>query len=93
METSQVLLAFALTLFAGLSTGIGSIIALLTKKTNIKFLSFTLGFSAGVMIYVSFMEIMVEAKTNLVAALGEKAGNWGAARRFLSWHPLDCRYR
>lgn len=82
MENSQILLAFALTLFAGLSTGIGSVIALLTKKTNIKFLSVTLGFSAGVMIYVSFMEIMVEAKDCLVAALGAKAGNWVAAGAF-----------
>ena len=59
MELSwdNVLLAFALTLFAGLSTGIGSAIAFLTKKTNKKFLSLSLGFSAGVMIYVSFVEI------------------------------------
>lgn len=54
----NVLLAFGLTLFAGLSTGIGSAIAFFTKNTNTRFLSLSLGFSAGVMIYISFMEIM-----------------------------------
>ena len=42
-----VIYAFILTLLAGLSTGIGSLIALLAKRTNRKFLSFALGFSAG----------------------------------------------
>ena len=45
-----VLFAFSLTLFAGLSTGIGSALAFFTKQTNKKFLSAALGFSAGVMI-------------------------------------------
>jgi len=60
-ETSRVLIAFALTLFAGLATGIGSLVALMTKRTNTRFLSLTLGFSAGVMIYISFMELVPEA--------------------------------
>lgn len=60
-ETSQVLLAFALTLFAGLATGIGSLVAFVAKRTNTKFLSFSLGFSAGVMVYISFMELVPEA--------------------------------
>lgn len=61
-ESSQILLAFALTFFAGLSTGIGSLAALLTKKTNTNFLSVSLGFSAGVMVYISFMELMPGAR-------------------------------
>ncbi len=60
-ETSQVLLAFALTLFAGLATGIGSLVAFAAKRTNTKFLSLSLGFSAGVMVYISFMELVPEA--------------------------------
>lgn len=60
-ETSQVLLAFALTLFAGLATGIGSLVAFVAKRTNTKFLSLSLGFSAGVMVYISFMELVPEA--------------------------------
>lgn len=73
---NNILFAFGLTLFAGLSTGIGSALAFFTKKTNTKFLSISLGFSAGVMIYVSMIEIFVKAKDSLVAELGLKAGSW-----------------
>lgn len=66
--------AFGLTLIAGLSTGIGSLIAFFAKKTNKKFLSVSLGFSAGVMIYVSMIEIFTKAQTALVAEMGEKQG-------------------
>ena len=62
-------------MFAGLATGIGSVMSLLSKKYNPKFLAGSLGFSAGVMIYVSFMEIMVKAKESLVAVHGLKTGN------------------
>ena len=75
METGNVLLAFILTIVAGLSTGIGSLIALLSKRTNTKFLCASLGFSAGVMIYVSFMEMMPEASQLLTSIFGEKKGN------------------
>lgn len=71
----NVLVAFLITLFAGLATGIGSCIAFFVKKTNKKFLSISLGFSAGVMIYVSMVEIMSEAKRALVAEIGEKNGS------------------
>jgi ZIP family zinc transporter len=66
--------AFGLTLIAGLSTGIGSLIALIAKRTNTKFLCASLGFSAGVMLYVSFMDIIPIAKEELVLHYGEKAG-------------------
>ncbi len=57
-----VLFAFSLTLFAGLSTGIGSCACILYKNKQIKkFLSGALGFSAGVMVYVSFIEIFPKA--------------------------------
>jgi ZIP family zinc transporter len=71
-----ILFAFGLTLFAGLSTGIGSALAFFTKRTNTRFLSIALGFSAGVMIYVSFVEIIMKAKTELIAELGDKQGYW-----------------
>lgn len=82
MELSNVLFAFGLTLLAGLSTGIGSALALLTKTTNRKFLSVSLGFSAGVMIYVSFAEILVKANLALSTALGHKMGAWAAVGGF-----------
>lgn len=53
---TNVLFALSLTVMAGLATGIGSIIALFAKTTNTKFLAGSLGFSAGVMIYVSMIE-------------------------------------
>lgn len=79
-----VIYAFLLTLFAGLATGIGSVIALLAKKTNTKFLAVALGFSAGVMIYVSMIEIFVKAKESLVVALGEKTGAWVTVASFFA---------
>lgn len=68
---SPILYALLLSLFAGCATGIGSAIAFFAKKTNTQFLSFSLGLSAGVMIYISFMELLFEARL----ALGELAGS------------------
>ncbi|MDD4112005.1 MAG: zinc transporter ZupT [Herbinix sp.] len=82
MELSTVLFAFGLTLFAGLATGIGGALSLLTKKTNTKFLSVSLGFSAGVMLYVSFVEIFPKAKVALTAELGEANGSWATVGAF-----------
>ncbi|MBE5926192.1 MAG: zinc transporter ZupT [Lachnospiraceae bacterium] len=81
---NDIMLAFLLTLFAGLSTGIGSVIAFFAKKTNKKFLSISLGFSAGVMIYVSLVEIFQKAKVSLVGELGEKAGSWTTVAGFFA---------
>ena len=74
IPASAVLLAFGLTMIAGLSTGIGSLFALLAKNTNTKFLCVSLGFSAGVMLYVSFMDLLPLANEDLVSHLGEKTG-------------------
>lgn len=72
----DVIIAFSLTLLAGLATGIGSLLAFFTSRTNTKFLSMALGFSAGVMIYVSMIEIFVKAQNALVSELGRPSGNW-----------------
>lgn len=65
------LFALLITLFAGLATGIGSLIGFFAKKTNKKFLCFSLGLSAGVMVYISFMEMLHGARI----ALGELYGS------------------
>ncbi len=78
----NLLLAFGLTLFAGLSTGIGSAMAFFTRRTNKAFLSVALGLSAGVMIYVSFMEILTKAQSALVSSLGEIPGAWATVAAF-----------
>ena len=70
----NIIYAFLLTSIAGLSTTIGSFIAFFAKKTNKKFLSISLGFSAGVMIYVSMIEIFNKAQDALVSELGQKSG-------------------
>lgn len=75
MDNQVILTAFLLTLVAGLSTGVGSLIALLAKRTNTNFLSFSLGFSAGVMIYVSFMELLPQSLEIFSNEYGDKMGN------------------
>lgn len=80
----NILLAFSLTLFAGLATGIGSILAFFVKTTNKRFLSFALGLAAGVMIYVSMAEIFFEAQESLVNQLGEIQGSWVTAISFFA---------
>ncbi len=50
--------AFLLTILAGLATGLGGLIAFTKFAKRKTFLSFSLGFSAGVMLYVSFVEIL-----------------------------------
>ena len=74
METNNILFALGLTLFAGLSTGIGSAMSLVSKKFSPKFLAISLGFSAGVMIYVSLVDIFQKAKVALVDSFGAKQG-------------------
>lgn len=61
MTTQTILIAFGLTMIAGLSTGLGSILAFFTKRSNHKALSGALGLSAGVMVYISFMEMMPQS--------------------------------
>lgn len=78
----NVLFALALTLMAGLATGIGSFLAFFTSTTNTKFLSVSLGFSAGVMIYISMIEIYVKAQEFLVSALGNVVGQWSTTGGF-----------
>ena len=85
-DTHTILIAFGLTLFAGLSTGIGSMIAWMCKRTNTRFLSVVLGFSAGVMIYVSMIEIFAESNELLTASLGNPRRHMGDRRRFLRRH-------
>lgn len=75
-------LAFSLTLIAGLSTGIGSTIALFARRTNRRMLCLALGFSAGVMIYVSMIELLPAGRESLAAALGPAAGGWAAVAAF-----------
>ena len=73
MTTENIILAFALTLIAGLSTGIGGLIAFFTKRDNVHFLTTALGFSAGVMLFVSFVDIFPESLEGFKSCYGEGA--------------------
>lgn len=74
--SSNLGVAFILTILAGLSTGIGSAIAYFIKKPKIAYLSFSLGLSAGVMIYISFMELLPDS----LATVGKY---WGLVSFFV----------
>lgn len=78
MDITNVLKSFGLTLIVGLTMGIGSFISFFVKETNKRFLALSLSFSAGIMVYVSFMGILPEAISQLEGDLGhEKAYIWG----------------
>ncbi|MDO4759022.1 MAG: zinc transporter ZupT [Rikenellaceae bacterium] len=76
MEMQHFILPFLLTLGAGLATGIGSVIAFVAKSTNRRLLSFSLGLSGGVMIYVSFAELMPQGAELLTGAIAGKGAEW-----------------
>ncbi len=82
MYEHNLLWAFGLTLLAGLATGVGSAAAFFARKTNTRLLAVSLGFSAGVMIYVSFVEIFFKARDPLAHALGMRAGSWATVAAF-----------
>jgi ZIP family zinc transporter len=75
-EVDDVWWALALTTFAGMATGIGSVIAFTARRTNYRFLSVATGFSAGVMLYVSFVEIFFKGAVALTEEYGDVAGYW-----------------
>ncbi|MFT7823610.1 MAG: zinc transporter ZupT [Sulfurimonas sp.] len=77
METAtldSMLPAFALTLFAGLATALGALLTFVSKEDNTKFLSIGLGFSAGVMIYISFVEILTKSQDSFAGRYGTLSG-------------------
>lgn len=79
---NDVWFALGLTAFSGLATGIGSIIAFTAKLSSYRFLSVATGFSAGVMLYVSFVEIFFKGQAALVEHYGDPIGHWVNAGAF-----------
>ncbi len=82
MESQNLLYPLLLTLGAGLATGIGSAIAFFAPRTNKRLLSFSLGLSGGVMVYVSFVELLHNAREMLQTARGEEHGDLVAVLAF-----------
>lgn len=84
METSNWGLALILSLLAGLSTGLGGLFVLFLKSVDTKLLSISAGFSAGIMIYISFAEILPDAKLQIISELGESSGGWITLASFIA---------
>ena len=76
MSMQAFILPFLLTLGAGLATGVGSVIAFVAKSTNRRLLSFALGLSGGVMVYVSFVELMPQGAEHLAQSFAGRVGEW-----------------
>ncbi len=83
MQTN-ILIPFLLTLGAGLATGLGSAIGFLAHRTNTRLLSFSLGLSGGVMVYVSLVELLAEAQLSLGEVWGAKQGGAIAVASFFA---------
>ena len=79
----DIIIALLLTLLAGLATTIGATLAFVFKKDDLKALSIGLGFSAGVMIFISFMEILPNAETMLTTFFPNKAA-WMTLAGFIT---------
>ncbi|MRR19469.1 zinc transporter ZupT [bacterium] len=76
MDSSRILFAIGITLFAGLATGIGGLIAFFARRTKTTFLAFSLGFSAGVMIFISFTEILTTSGDLMRLSYSQDTAAW-----------------
>lgn len=83
-SSQNFIIAFLLTAIAGLSTTLGALFILRRKPTSYSFLTTALGFSAGVMIYISFVELLQESFDSLKHAYGENLGGWIAIASFFA---------
>ena len=82
LSADHILVVFLLTTLAGLATGIGGFIAFFMKRTDTKTLTFALGLSGGVMVYISLVELLGEAQHRLIEFEGHTAGSWIAITWF-----------
>jgi ZIP family zinc transporter len=84
MHDPDLLLPLLLSIGAGLSTGLGGLFVFLVRKSNVKYLSAALGFSAGLMIFISFMEMLPLAQKHLTQGAGAGTGKWLALAGFFA---------
>lgn len=84
--------AILLTTLAGLSTVIGSLIAFVYKKPGPSYMTLTMGFSAGVMIFVSFVELLGRSIKTIGFAQANIAFFIGLAVMFLIDVLLSHKY-
>lgn len=82
VASHAVAVAFGMTLLAGLSTGLGGLIVALKRAPNEAFLAASLGFSAGVMVYISLVELLPQGIDSLAEAGTTRADVWGTLAFF-----------
>ncbi len=63
-DSQTVWFAFSLTLIAGLATGIGSLLALFTRRTGVRRVSFFLGVSTGLLLWTAFRQMLPLAESH-----------------------------
>ncbi|MBE6356084.1 MAG: zinc transporter ZupT [Lentisphaerae bacterium] len=83
-DSSQLIFALLLTAGAGIATALGGCIAFFFNRSNHKFLSFVLGLSAGVMIYISLVELLAESRSTLISLYGHRPGAFFAIAAFFA---------
>ena len=76
------MVAFLICLFAGLSTAVGGLLVALKRDLDERFLAVSLGFSAGVMLYISLVELLPQGIEGLEEAGVSSANVWGPAAFF-----------
>lgn len=74
--TENIISALVLSFLAGAATSLGGALSFFVKKDNFNFLALGLGFSAGVMLFVSFMEILPQARISLSGSFEYNAAGW-----------------
>lgn len=67
------IIAFILTLIAGLATIVGGSMSFFVKRKNLRILAIGLGFSAGVMIYMALTEILKDSREYTQIYFGDKS--------------------
>lgn len=76
IDATSIIAALGLTLIAGMATAVGSLLTFFKKSTNVHVLSCALGLSAGVMVYVSFMDLLPHSASEISEIYPGKAGEW-----------------
>jgi zinc transporter, ZIP family len=80
---SPVYFALLLSLVAGLSTTLGSVLGLFVHRPSPRFMAFTLGFAGGVMILISFVELLQQGIEDVGFGLAHVAFFCGMGIMFL----------
>lgn len=81
-STEAILTALLLTFLAGISTGLGSLVALIPRASGNKFIAGALGLSAGVMLYVSFLDLIPMALESIAETEPGARATSGSRSRF-----------